>query len=679
MSETTTVEKKVVKPSGLKTWIIITAIVFPPIAYFLNLVMGSFGQQWIYPTIIPFPFIWNLFILYALTKLSPRLKLTPQELVLFFVICWLSAGSMYAAFGLSYWPPAELLMGGSMDYAIRGLAVGEPYTSIWMKYLPGIMAPKDPEVVKAFWYGGVFNLSAWIGPILFWILWLLAIHVGMTFWGYLLRKPLVETERLPFPGIAPTIYLLKYYTNESDGKPQLFNFKLNISKLFWLGFIVGMIIAIPGNLNTFMPLGSGANALTAYPIDLSPMLSGILPGALLGSTLYITDVMVGQFIPLDALLTAVLYWFVFGVVYQTVGVKTGILPYQPGWEGQYMSNIGPFLWARFAQVGIIGGLAFWVIVRYHKHMIDILKKGLLGEKGDDDGMPYSVIAYGAFGAYILQVILFAITGTPIIMAIIIPLVYIFFLYGWTRMMGEVEEFMPDTNTYTPIIFDIGTFLGQWGPRPSPGAFNTLVLYKAYGSGVDGDAGRMSAWHMHHFFKGYKMADEMNTSAKEVVIVGLITMASTTIFAAFVWPWFMTRFGGSSNIYQLEHASLGSIYAFTYGTPPGSGGVGFTVTVTWTYLILGIITVYIIYILRARYAWFFINPIGMVMLPWGWWSTWLIAFIIKYSVLKVGGSKFFEEKWIPFTVGFLMGFGAISLFGALVMFFGTALPTWLGRF
>ncbi|MBO3768638.1 MAG: hypothetical protein JTT16_04965, partial [Candidatus Brockarchaeota archaeon] len=69
----------------------------------------------------------------------------------------------------------------------------------------------------------------------------------------------------------------------------------------------------------------------------------------------------------------------------------------------------------------------------------------------------------------------------------------------------------------------------------------------------------------------------------------------------------------------------------------------------------------------------------LMLPDGWWPTWLVAFIIKYAVLKFGGSRVFEEKWIPIAVGICIGFGGLVLFGSLIAFFGTSLPAWLARF
>ncbi|MGC8935453.1 MAG: DUF6785 family protein [Thermoproteota archaeon] len=670
MSEAKTVEK-VVKPSGLKTWVIIAAIVIPPVGYFLNLIMQGFGAWWNYPLIFPLPFFWNLVILYVLSKFSNKFKLSPQELTLLFVICFITAGGMYAAYGFGYWTTTPL-PNWNIGFATSGLN-REAYKDVFYKNVPSFIVPKDPAVMRAFWYGGSFDLGAWLVPILFWIVWGIAEFVGMAIWGYFLRKPLVEVERLPFPGIAPHVYLMKYYTQEESGTPVLFNFRLQLTKLFWLGFIVGIILAIPGQVINFWPLAFGGNALTNWPVNLIAITQGPLPGALTAGNLYVTDVFVAQFIPLDALLTAVLYWFVFGVVFQTVAVRAGWAPFTPGagYEGSYPWSEGPFKWMQFSWIGVSLGLAAVVVIKYRSHIIEIFKKGLAGEKAEDDGVSYQLLAYGAIGTYLLQVALFAITGSPIIMAILIPAFFIFYMYGWTRMMGEVEEFMPSVDTYSYLVFDTGTFLGQWGPRPSPGAFNTILMYYSYGTGV-----RMSSMAMHHGFKSYKMAQELNTSGRDVLYVTIISLLSTIVAVYFIWPWFMTRFGGYSRINSIAYNdwSLPGIYNWTYGTPPP-----LTVPEVWSYAILGVIVTYLIYFLRARYTWFFINPIGMLMLPSGWWPTWLVAFIIKYAVLKFGGSRVFEEKWLPIAVGVAIGFGGAILVGTLITFFGTSLPAWLARF
>jgi len=672
MSETKSVEK-VVRPSALKAWIIAAAIIIPSVGYFLSIVMHGFGVWTRYRFIFPLPWVWMLVILYALRKFSPRLKITTQELTLLFVICFITVGMTYGYHGLGL--GTAFLPQLNLGYLTSGLN-RDPYKDIFYKNLPSFLVPKDPAVMYAFWYGGTFDLGAWIIPILFWIIWTVAELVGFAIWGYFLRKPLIEVERLPFPGIAPALYLTKYYVQEESGIPVLFNFRLQLTKLFWIGVIVGVILSLPGQIANFWPLAFGAAAIINWPVNLLSLTQGPLPGAKTSGYFYSADAFsVAQFIPLDALATAVLYWFVFGVIFQTIAVRVGWAPFTPGagYESSYPWTIGPFKWMQFSWIGVSLGLATIVVLRYRNHIIEIFKKGISGEKVEDDGVSYQFLAYGAISTYLIQVVLLIIAGSSVIMAILLPAFIIFFMYGWTRMMGEVQEFMPAGGTYAGLVFDMGTFLGQWGPRPSPGAFNTMLMYYSY----TGDYGiRVSSLNMHHQFKLYKMAHELNTSGRDVLYVTIIAFLSTIIAAYFIWPWFMTRFGGYSRINSIAYNdwSLPSVWSWTYGTPSG-----LTVVETWAYAILGIIITYIIYFLRARYAWFFINPVGLIMYASDWWPTWLVAFIVKYAILKFGGSRVFEEKWLPVAAGIAIGYSAMIIFGALIIFFGTALPAWFARF
>jgi hypothetical protein len=47
-----------------------------------------------------------------------------------------------------------------------------------------------------------------------------------------------------------------------------------------------------------------------------------------------------------------------------------------------------------------------------------------------------------------------------------------------------------------------------------------------------------------------------------------------------------------------------------------------------------------------------------------WASWIIAFIIKTIVLRVGGTRLYEEKLKPLSLGFFSG-GLITFFLAQV--------------
>jgi len=59
----------------------------------------------------------------------------------------------------------------------------------------------------------------------------------------------------------------------------------------------------------------------------------------------------------------------------------------------------------------------------------------------------------------------------------------------------------------------------------------------------------------------------------------------------------------------------------------------------------------------------------LMLGYGLWLGWLITFIIKYLILKVGGVKLFEEKWKPVALGLFCGGTVSNLIGQLFIVLG----------
>lgn len=72
-------------------------------------------------------------------------------------------------------------------------------------------------------------------------------------------------------------------------------------------------------------------------------------------------------------------------------------------------------------------------------------------------------------------------------------------------------------------------------------------------------------------------------------------------------------------------------------------------------------------LRARYTWFFVNPIGLTMALIAFFV--LPAFIgwaLKYITIKLGGTKAYNEIEIPAVVGYYI---ATSLIGGFIDPFG----------
>jgi hypothetical protein len=662
-------KEKVEVVSGLRPWVIAYAIVFPPIAFFFNNWMQSLGRWWLWPGLIPFPVLWFLLLFYAIPPL--RNKITPQEFTLFTIVNFITGGYTYITYDILYFTTAPI---ATYNYAlfIHGKCV-DPYKEVFRRVIPCFVAPCDPAQLDAFYRGGRIDFGVWLPSMVFWMLWAIALFGGGVLWSFWLRSPLVEVERLPFPSMMRTVVIVnEFYRKSARGKPGLLDLSEPFAKSFWLGFLVGITSAIPLTLRAFLPIPWPWD-IHQVMIDLRPFLSGVLPGAIFYGALYLTDLFVAQFMPLDVLATAVLWWFVWGVLYSTIGVRLGILPYTPGMIGtEYAWTVGPFKWMRFSWYMSIG-LSLWCLYHYREHWLNILKTGLGISKGPraEEGLPYSFVVIGGIAAYLAIVALMVAAGVYVPFALVIPLFYMFFMFGWTRQMSLVHEFMPSGPFYNIIVYDIGQALGGWGPRPDPRALLGMAFYYSFDMG----GARCSSLAMHHFFNSYKLAWETKTPARDVVVVALLTIITTALSAYIIWPWWYALIGGYARSRAIEYHvwNLPGLWGLTYGTPPA-----LTSAEEWSLMIAATVFTFVLLKLRTRYAWLFLNPVGMMAWPQSFWPIWLVGFLIKYITIKVAGARFHERYVIPFGTGYCAGYATLALISAYIGFFTLVVPEFLSR-
>lgn len=656
--------------SGLRPWIIATAIFFPLLSWFTNEIMIGMTTWWNWPAILPLPIPVTITLFYLLSKISPRFKISAQEWGCLLTIMWLTAGTTWAENNVPYWTIVPL---PTYNYArlLEGFNT-EPYKSVYLQKIPSLLAPKNPAVLNAFYLGGVFDVSAWIGPLSFWVIWAIVLYCGSYLWTYPLRKPLIEAENLPFPWALPSAYAVVWNIEEDHGKPSIFSFKLIRTKLFWIGLLIGILIYVPNSLSALTPIPL-PTYINVIPWDFNPVTMGVLPGAEFNSYLPLADAIASSLLPLDVLATCIVDWVVLGVIYPVIGVRTGLLPYTPGNEyGVYDNTIGPFKREIFGQYGIPIGLGVWAIYHYRKYFVNMIRGGLQPSKypelKEEDGVPSGLVAIGGIVFFFLLAMLFVAGGVPIIMALVGPAFYIVLTLGWVMLASQAP--VGYASSYHGLnlsyYFDMGTGLGQWGPRPDPNAFNAMQMWASFGSGS-----RMASYAAHGQFLSYKMGSMTKTRGRDILYISIITMVSIAVCSQTLWPWFTTVFGGKNRLGTVDYQvwDIGGVWQLSNGSPPTIGPAE-----TWMYAILGILVTFACFILRARFAWFFLNPIGFQLGGPAWSAIWLIGFLIKWISLRIGGSRAWENYTLPTVVGIALGNGMIYIITAFIAFFTRGLPT-----
>jgi hypothetical protein len=656
------------KKSALSPKWIAFALLWGALSFVVMEILHTQAPWWIYIAFFPLPMIVWLTVFSILERFNVRFKLKPNEWALLFTIMFSFAGCYYGftgSDGAGWW---------TVPYAGQhAAAVGyflDPYRNYWSKLLPSFMAPPESEA-RAYFYGGLFNLSAWLPSMMFWAAWAIIWYVGGLFWSFWLRKPLVEVEKLPFVEVIPSRYLIVWDTKETtSGKKFLFDISQITTKLFWIGVIIGFLLVLPDVLAFWAPMPT-IRQLYFYTIDLRPFTDAILPGAGFVGTIATVQLGIFYLVPLDFLLTSVLLWVITSVIYPVVGVVTGILPYQAGASPQslYGYTTGPFkfmVWGSLSAIGI--GIA--MIWMNRVHFAKILRS-LFGTSEYEEGISYKVIALGSIIFFVLATVIQIIAGVPAIPALFWTIWWILFMYGWIREQGDVQEFMTDTPQYIPQAYDVGVLSGAWGPPPSPKSFSAVFLWGPAFGGA-----RMQPATPVNQFKVYRIASDFGLAARDVFIVTAIIIVFMAIFGSIFHPWFQTIVGGASRASGIIYGQwgLGTVQTYTYGTVTGP-----TSLEQWLYIISGVVVVLACYYLRARYAWFFINPsafVAMYVLN-SWWYNTVIALVLKYLTLKIGGSKAYESYGVPLAVGYTVGYGlGLVVIGGLA-FFLIALPKLLG--
>jgi len=661
-------EKEKVSVLSLK-WCLF-AILWSAISFVIMEILHTKSPWWIYIAFFPLPMIVWFIIFAFLQRFSPRFKLKEHEWAALFVIMFSIAGCYYGftgSDGCGWW---------TVPYAGQHAAVVgfflDPYRSYWPKLLPSILAPTDSEALRAYYYGGIFKLAAWLPSMMFWAAWIIIWYVGGLFWSYWLRKPLVEIEKLPFVEVIPTNYLIRWYTTESSsGKRFLFDLGQLTSKLFWIGLIVGFILVLPDVLSFWAPMPT-IRQLYFYTIDLRSITDQILPGAGFVGTLATVQLGIFYLCPMDFLLTSVLLWLITCVIYPVIGVTTGILPYQKGAAPQslYGYTTGPFkfmYWGCLSAIGI-GVVVIW---RHRAHFAKILRSAF-GGSAEEEGLSYRFIAWGSMLFFLLAIAIQVAAGVPPIAALFWVIWWILFQYGWIREQGDVQEFMTDTPYYIRTAYDVGIWTGSWGVPPDTRAFVPTFLWGPAFAGS-----RMQPATPVNQFKTYRIAADYGLPAKDVFILTAIIIVFMAIFGSVFHPWYQTVVGGASKASGIIYGQwgLGTVNSYVAGTVTGPSSLE-----QWAYVISSIVIVMLCYELRARFAWFFINPsafVAMFVLN-SWWYNTVIAYVLKYLTLKIGGSKAYENYGVPLAVGYTVGYGlGLVVIGGLA-FFTIAIPALLGR-
>jgi hypothetical protein len=585
-------------------------------------------------------------------------KLTKENMVYMFVV-----GSCVAWFisptGLP-WQAYGAFIGTRLSYPVESV-----------RLFPTFVAP-DLEFCRPMLTGGAaVPWGVWAPFIVFWWLYLYGVALFLTAAATILRKDWIEVERVPFQQA-----MILYEAIRRMPTPEKPRFKLSPTSPFSIGVLLGIIFNLPILLTYLFPWFPDIYAWRTNTCGHGSItsLSGTPFWELVGITMvnkHPIAVSVMYLAPLSIIFNIWFWYFVYLILMQVayiMGYYTGLREEPTGccrcWGPVNVRMDEPFKWNAFASGGMIALTFFYLLIRW-RYIRDTLRAAFGSYREFEKGEPASYrVAWLLFiGGLVLIMVVWMVAGMDLAAAFLLPVTIFFFWTTKTRIWGM-------TGTYIRAAEHGHTLyrLLLWPRAPEPITEHPSFVMAAHLSEFNVDCPEnQNAGSYFSAFASYKLADLLKVDSRNVFKVLLVVQAITPLVSTITYIWGFHVFGGARvgwGIYAssppLERCANPDNWNRLPGTDP------------WVHIFaIGFIAMGVISYLHARFVWFPFEPIGFLMafseacLFFGMWLPALIAWILKYLTLRIGGSKLYEEYGIPVAAGFAIGFVSISFIGGII--------------
>ncbi|MCW4020921.1 MAG: hypothetical protein NWF14_06815 [Candidatus Bathyarchaeota archaeon] len=555
----------------------------------------------------------------------------------------------------------------------------------WWAMAPdtGIFGPKTAEPWLPIYTEGVKTLTidwaAFMPTIVIAIAWFLCPMMFFFFGSLLLRRLWLRVEYLP----APYTELVTSYIDmtqpatSSKSKVKLFS-----NKLFIVVFLITFIyhFALRGS-DTWIQLLTGAapaqpwygeylgtGAGMGY-FDLS--LNCWLPWTGLYINLGAMDIGWALLLPTNVIISALIAWFAMHFVFPFTYMATYWGPFTPAIAGSAdsASEIVLMKWSHddlgFSLPAILVGCLFAIaiapIVMNWGQMAPIFK-GLFKEPENefDPDRPLSyrltwILTIAFFILWLIVGITFYVLPVGVMLGFSILISVAFF--GAARVVMETGGWYTSTGggPYFEWPQVVGVMSNAYFTQIGDNIPSRMAVYMFGARTNSFIANRQVPLYSLHAFKlGENIKTHMSGILKVLVIGGVVVLL-TTAYVNFFDRGMTTYLWKARGEYFKE------------AIPKAADGIpGFKLQQVWTdtpnesfmQIAFGFVLIFALSILQPRIAIMRSLSIGGVV--WGFmgmhvmWTSWLVALVIKFAVLRTGGTKMYEQILKPIGLALVAG-------------------------
>jgi hypothetical protein len=629
-------------PPGGVTWraalisLLVIAATAPAIFYGEVVWFRETPQFWVggWSSGVPAP--WPLTVLFLLTVVLSipalrRLRLTRQELLTVYSTV-LVATPVFGMHVLLY------LLGKVPSYRYYGLT--QPlWDAQFLRLIPRWWGPASDASAVGFYMGGAsVPWSEWALPLAAWSSVILSLYLANVCLLVLVQKQWIRNERLSFPlAQIPLEAVSEISDRDRTARPP-------VNRAFWVGLIVAAVVGFLSQLSQRLP------AVPSLPMEVTLMSAQYVgPLAALGDVqlwLYPWLIALAYLVPQELSFSVWFLWLArIGLC--AVAIMYGHAPMASEWWYEF-SFPAPLSQA----TGAVVALSLWALWTARRHLGRAVRiafsPGLAG--GDsDEPLPYRWALIGFLISVSWLVTFLILAGNRPLFGLIYVtiLVGLYLAYARVQAEGAFDPFFWWGNSMGIVLMGMGNlrpteiltlYEMNWAGSPLPSrifsvcSINTLTSFK-----IADASGTRKRSLVYLLFAALAVALAVGIYVTLTVLYHRGFLATGLAKGKYFVPWALQAEGG-----QISY------YIAAGGDRDVSGVLG----------IAGGAMVAIFFgIMRLRFLWWPLNPIGYVLsnsIPQAMGTfPFFIAWALKTLVTRYGGLRLYRQT-IPLAIGLIVG-------------------------
>jgi len=500
------------------------------------------------------------------------------------------------------------------------------WNNIFGQHLPGWLTISDRKILSGYYDGesslyAAKHIRAWAPRALAWSSFSVVLILVMLCINTILRRQWVRNERLTYP-----IAQLPFEMTTTDKAWGLLG-----NKLMWIGFSIAAVISIVNQAHILSPV---VPSIPVQPMNMGRYFSTKPWNSMryMYRTFYPFAIGLGYLMPLD-LIASTWFFHLFWQIERVIGSAAGLssLPGFPYAESQ----------VRGGWIALLV-FAIWIGRKYFR---DVVVQIFRSSKNDTSGGPmtYRNAVLGIIAGFIFLVAFCYYAGMSIW---VMSLFFVFYFALSTTITRIRAELGPAVHTMRDASSD-KMLLMLFGTRQlRPHNLTGFAMFHW----ITGSSGRENPMPIQ--LEGFKFMERARARSKWFVVAVLVAAAVGSLSGFWAYLHDAYNLGVESYPEKTWAASVGfRLLDSRIQNPTGAQPTDIT------FAIVGFMFTLFMLMMRVRFLWWHLHPVGYVIS--GRWGIGRILFPLiiastaKWATLRFSGLKGYRKS-IPFFLGLILG-------------------------